>query len=50
MFHSGAAVSQKLKVEYLNINGLLHRNHSEDLDSDYNCEADLMCVALQVLG
>ena len=45
MFHSEAAVSQELKVVYLNINGLLHANHSEDLESDYNVEADLICVA-----
>ena len=45
MFHSGAAVSQELKVVFLNINGLLHANHSEDLDSDYNFEEDLICVA-----
>ena len=46
MFNSEAAVSQELKVVYLNINGFLHANHSEDLDSDYNFEeADLICVA-----
>ena len=45
MFHSEAAVSQELKVVYVNINGLLHVNHSDDLDCDYNCEADLICVA-----
>ena len=46
MFHSEAAVSQELKIVYLNINGLLHANHSEDMGSDYNFEeADLICVA-----
>ena len=46
MFNSEAAVSQELKVVYLNINGFLHANHSEDLDSDYNFEeAVLICVA-----
>ena len=45
MFHSEAAASQELKVVYVNIDGLLHANLSEDLDSDYNCEADLICVA-----
>ena len=28
-YHSGAAVSQELKIFYLNISGLLHANHSE---------------------
>ena len=46
MFHSDAAVSHELKVADLNINDLLHANHSEDLNGDYNFkEADLMCVA-----
>ena len=46
MFHSEAAVPQALKVVYLNINDLLHANHSEDLDSDYNFEeADVIRVA-----
>ena len=44
MFHSEAAVSQELKVVYVNIDRLLHANLSEDLDSDYNREADLICV------
>ena len=46
MFNSEAAVSQELKVVYLNINSLLYANHLEDLDNDYNPkEADLIRVA-----
>ena len=46
MFHSEASVPQELKVVYLNIIGLLHGNHSEDMDSDHDFEnANLICVA-----
>ena len=46
MFHSKAAVPQEWNVVYLNINGLLHANKSEDFDNDYDFkEADLICDA-----
>ena len=46
MLHSEAGVPQELKSICVNINGLLHANHSEDMGSDYNSEeADLICVA-----
>ena len=45
MFHSEAAVSEELEILYLNVNGLLHENHLEDLASDCNFkEPDLVWV------
>ena len=46
MFRSEAAVSQELKVVYLDISGFAHANHFEVMDNDYNLkETDLNCVA-----